>query len=75
MTRQEKIKALQAITTGQANIESLMPKETFIFYGMDETPESRQATREKIDRINERNKHRIPDTQHVIINVIWPEGE
>jgi hypothetical protein len=75
MKRSEKINLLQAIATGQANIEALMPKETFIFWDMDETPESRQATRAKIDRINERNKHRTPDPQHVIINVIWPEGD
>lgn len=75
MTSQAKINLLQAITTGEANIESLMPQETFIFWDMDETPESRQATREKIDRINERNKHRTPDTQHVIINVILAEGK
>ncbi len=75
MTRQAKINLLQAITTGQANIEALMPQETFIFCDMDETPDSRQATRAKIDRINERNKHRTPDTEHLIISVIWPDGE
>jgi hypothetical protein len=75
MKRSEKINLLQAIATGQANIESLMPQETFIFCDLDETPESRQATRAKIDRINERNKQRTPDTQHLIINVIWPKGE
>jgi hypothetical protein len=75
MNRSDKIKLLQAITTGQANIENLMPTETFIFWDMDETPESRAETRAKINRIMERNKHRAPDNQHLIIEVICPEGD
>jgi len=59
MTRSEKIKALQAITTGQANIESLMQKETIIICSMDETEQSENLA--KIALLKERNKHRHPD--------------
>jgi len=38
MNRIEKVKALQAIAAGRANIESLQPSQRFIFIEQDESP-------------------------------------
>jgi hypothetical protein len=73
MTRSEKINLLQAINIGQANIESLMPKESIVVISMDEAEQ--KANEAKIARINERNKHRAPDNQHHVIHLIFPPGD
>lgn len=70
MTRTEKIKALQSITTGQANIESLMPQELICIISENEA--QRIENEAKIALLEARNKHRAPDNQHNVIHVLMP---
>jgi hypothetical protein len=73
MTRSEKINLLQAINIGQANIESLMPKETIIIISMDEAEQNQNLA--KIALLEARNKHRAPDNPHHVVHVICPPGD